>query len=109
MGTDKGITAGIAARDIVAARPPLRQEGFTWRSCSWSPKQERKTQMFKHMIRWIVVLAALLIFATALVLTPVLTSTHAAGTHSRTTQTTTVTPTSDATGGVMTPNMYWGH
>lgn len=66
--------------------------------------------MFKHMIRWIVVLAALLIFATALVLTPVLTSTHAAGTHSRTTtQTTAATPTSDTTGGVMTPDMLWSH
>jgi hypothetical protein len=65
--------------------------------------------MFKHMIRWIVVLAALLIFATAFVLTPVLTSTHAAGTHSHTTQATTATPTSASTGGLMTPNYYWGH
>lgn len=67
--------------------------------------------MFKHMIRWIVVLAALLIFATALVLTPVLTSTHAAGTHTKhTTQTTTTTPTTSAsTGGLMTPDMQWSH
>ncbi|GHO95209.1 hypothetical protein KSF_052570 [Reticulibacter mediterranei] len=67
--------------------------------------------MFKHMIRWIVVLAALLIFATALVLTPVLTQTHAAGTHSHTTQTTTATPTatSAATGGMMTPDYSWSH
>jgi len=66
--------------------------------------------MFKHMIRWIIVLAALLIFATALVLTPVLTSTHAAGTHSHTTQATTATPMQSAsTGGMMTPNWVWGH
>ena len=64
--------------------------------------------MLKHMVRWIVVLATLLIIATALVMTPLMS--HAAGTGShKTTQTATATPTTTTSGGVMTPDMNWSH
>ncbi len=61
--------------------------------------------MLKHMVRWIVILATLLIIATALVMTPLMS--HAAGvTKPHTTHTTTTTPT-PAPGGI-TPDYGWG-
>ncbi len=62
--------------------------------------------MLKHMVRWIVIIATLLIIATALVMTPLMS--HAAGVHThKTTQTTTATST--PTSPTMSPMGSWAH
>lgn len=79
-----------------------------WSHCPGSPEKKGITQMLKHMVRWIVILATLLIIATALVMTPLMS--HAAGSSShKTTQTSTATPTSTTSSGVVTPDMSWSH
>jgi FlaG/FlaF family flagellin (archaellin) len=79
-------------------------------SLSWTPKKKGSHIMLKHMVRWIVILATLLIIATVLVLSPALYS-HASGVHSshKTTQTTTATPTPTTTSSGMSPNVSWTH
>ena len=75
------------------------------------PEKKGSHIMLKHMVRWIVVIATLLIIATALVMTPLMS--HAAGTthtHKPTqTSAATATPTSTTSGGTMQPDFGWSH
>ncbi len=79
-----------------------------WSHYPGFPEKKGTTQMLKHMVRWIVILATLLIIATALVLSPAFDS-HASGVHTTKSATATPTATSTPSGGVMTPDYGWAH